>query len=93
MIYEKDNNGRAYAKLNQLRVGQMVQVDGGFNCIPAGKKRKVKTHEGELCIDCYNEKHMLYGQLQEDHNTLTGIYPDYKKNHGFSQDQELETEF
>lgn len=31
----KDKNGREYAKLSELKVGDKLEIDGGFTCMGA----------------------------------------------------------
>jgi len=72
-----DANGRAYAKLSQLKVGDKVQVDDGFTCLKPNSIKTVRVANGQgLHICCKAGHHMLEGQLDEDDNdTLIGIYP------------------
>ncbi len=70
----KDANGREWARLSQLAPGDFVYVDGGFTCISDGETRKVKYSPGGLFIDCDHGHHFLSGQLENDGDSLIGIY-------------------
>lgn len=71
-----DTNGRAYARLSQLQIGDQVQVDAGFRCIPSGKTLQVAADpSGNLFIQCTAGMHFLDGQMDVDHDTLVGVYP------------------
>lgn len=86
----KDNLGRAYARLSELRPGQLVQVDDGFEgCFPPWSTLPVvEGADGELALphndpECgacegSNEDgpclHYLAGQLADDNDSLIGIY-------------------
>lgn len=96
-----DTSGRPYAKLSKLQAGAKVQVDGGFTCILAGAVLEVKRKHDELYIDCCGsectciedlskpstDEHYLSGQLDEDNDTLIGVYPDVVIDHDFKQEQ------
>lgn len=71
----KDKKGRAYAKLSQLKAGQMVWVDGGFTCLPPWTKREVKQDADGLYIDCSEGTHHLAGQADDGEHCI-GIYPE-----------------
>ena len=70
-----DKNGREWARLSQLAPGDFVRVDEGFTCISDGAKREVKYSPGGLFIDYDHGHHFLSGQLEDDGDSLIGIYP------------------
>lgn len=69
-----DLQGRPYAKMSDLKVGDIIQVDGDFTCIPANAKRTVRLLHGELYLDYSCGAHLLCGQEEDDCDTLIGIY-------------------
>ena len=85
-----DLKGRDYAKLSGLKPGMFVQVDGDFDCIEAGATREVKrdpdaarrapiqgtfTSHFALYVDCACGGHCLEAQIDDDGDSLLGIYP------------------
>ena len=86
---QTDNHGREYARLSELKAGDLVQVDGDyFVCedvqeIPSWAIMKVKAcDDGTLYIDCLNEGEVkpypldICGDFSEggDADDLVGIY-------------------
>lgn len=74
----KDKQGREYARLSKLKVGDMVEVDGDFDCMRPGSRHMVQRDEddGDLYISCDAESHKLDGQVSDgDGDSLIGIYP------------------
>lgn len=72
-----DKTGRHYAKLNDLKPGDRVQVDDGFTCIPLWSEKEVRADQsGDLWIKCRRGQHYLDGQLDYNGDTdaLVGIY-------------------
>lgn len=84
-----DIQGRPYARLSQLRVGDLVIVDGDFDgCFIPWSKREVVNVEGYLALihnapecgacggtpDEGDCPHTLDGQLDADTDALIGIY-------------------
>lgn len=67
-----DLNGRPYAKLSELRVGDKVMVDGGFSCMHDGDVKIVKEKDG-LYIDCRYGHHHLHALATDDEHCI-GIY-------------------
>lgn len=85
----QDVRGREYAKLSQLKPGDLVQVDEGFeDCFtPWSVLPVVRDESGELglvhnapeCGACGGHDegdciHSLEGQIMEDGDSLVGIY-------------------
>jgi len=72
---DTDKNGKPWAKYGALRPGDHVIVADGFDCMPAGAMLEVQgnSHEG-LWISCSHGRHSLLGQLDDDDNSLLGIY-------------------
>lgn len=71
-----DKNGRPYAKLSELKVGDKVEVDGNFDCMRKGEIKEIKKYrDGSLIIDCNSKNgHWLEGQKDEGSDSLIGIY-------------------
>lgn len=72
-MHSHDNVGRAYAKLSELRAGSNVIVDDSFTCMKPWSKHVVRADKS---IDCDCGRHGLDGQLQDDGDTLIGVYHD-----------------
>lgn len=73
-VTPNDLHGRPYAKLSLLCEGMTVKLDGDFTCCPAGPVTLRLDKEG-LYFPCAAGHHYLDGQLQEDCDTLIGVYP------------------
>lgn len=76
---ESDTYGRPYARLSELRPGDRVIVDDGFECMGRWTEREVyQTHdvadEPTMAIKCRSGGHTLDGQLAADGDSLIGIY-------------------
>lgn len=76
-----DVNGRPYARLEQLKPGDMVELDDGFTCHEAGiveVKEDADEPDDTLYFDCVDDdgrphRHHLVGQLDDD-GFLVGVY-------------------
>lgn len=69
-----DNSGRAYAKIDDVKVGSKLECDGGFDCMKEGEIRHVQMDRtGELYIRCKEGDHALCGQIKGKH--YVGLYP------------------
>lgn len=64
--------GRKYATIRSLRSGDIVQVDGGFNCMPAWSLKRVFKDRKGLYIKCRHARHYLDGQ--RDYEVYVGLY-------------------
>ena len=75
-----DTFGVPWAHITTCKEGQTVKCDGGFDCIPEGEKRTIKSDSRfkdrfqSLYIYCAEGKHFLSGQVGED-GELIGLYP------------------
>lgn len=70
----KDKQGRTYARLSGLKVGDKVLVDDGFTCMkPWSRHRVQKGPSGDLFIPCRHGQHYLDGQLKGK-DSLVGVY-------------------
>lgn len=70
----QDKQGREYAKLSQLKPGDCLQADSGFECMSPRELFEVKQHDcGELYINCRDGKHFLVGQT-DNNEDIIGLY-------------------
>jgi hypothetical protein len=80
-------DGRPWAKLSELKPGDVLIADGDFDCVTAGEECEVKADEGgALYVDCAGPigpeepqqepgKHLLDGQLSDvDGDSLVGFW-------------------
>lgn len=68
----RDTAGRVYARLADLKSGDVVEVDAGFDCMDMGTHPIVDDGAG-LAIPCACGHHDLDGQLN-DNGYLVGVY-------------------
>lgn len=77
--------GREYARLSQIRAGDMIEIDAGFTCREAGPALVLADKDGRLCFACSGgdapsrifrraDRHMIDGQVGDDDDHLVGIY-------------------
>ncbi len=61
-------------KLEDLKAGDVVEIDGGFDCMDAGE-HTVFHHENGLYLKCRAVKHFLEGQedFDEEGGELVGV--------------------
>ena len=72
---QTDILGRPYAKLSELRVGDKVVVDDGFDYMaPWSELQVFEDERGELAIVCNEGQHTLDGQIMDDGDSLMGVY-------------------
>lgn len=70
-----DKQKRPYAKLSELKAGDVVTVDGDFTCIEPWSQRTVyEDEQRNLCIECDEGSHALSGQADDDGEHLIGVY-------------------
>jgi hypothetical protein len=72
MVKTHDSHGTEWAKLSELKPYEMVRLDGGFTCSPAGKARLSQDESG-LFFQCRDGKHYIAGQA-DDGEHCVGIY-------------------
>lgn len=70
MANGKDKQGREYAKVANVKAGDLIQVDGDFGCI---KPWSVLQVQKGLYITCEDGLHDLASQIEDDF--YVGIYP------------------
>ena len=68
-----DKNGKPYAKLSDLKEGDVVIPDGGFDCMAKGDHRKIIADGDRLYVNCGKGQHFLDGQDDGD-GYLVGLY-------------------
>lgn len=69
-----DLKGREYAKTQDLKEGDVIEVDSDFTCIAEGQKRKVHKDKNGLYFSCGSGHHSLDGQLSDNGLYYIGIY-------------------
>lgn len=67
-----DVNGRPYAKLSELRAGDYIELDEGFDCHGKGLAQLSKD-DGRLFFPCSEGHHYLDGQA-DDGEHCVGVY-------------------
>ena len=66
-------------KLKDLKAGDVVEVDGGFDCMKAGEhtvhSHKGNSDYGRLYLPCLSGLHFLDGQenFDEENGDLVGV--------------------
>ena len=68
-----DTIGKPWAKLSELKPGDILIPDGGFTCMKEGARMKVvKDKDGSLFLPCNCGGHSLDGQA-DDGEHLVGL--------------------
>ena len=69
-----DAQGRPYAKISELKAGDIIELDDGFTCAVAGQ-RVLKTTSRGLAFDCDEGEaaHAIDGQADDGEHCI-GIY-------------------
>lgn len=70
-----DTNGREYARLSNLKAGDVVDLDGGFTCGISSRRLPVEADSSGLYVPCGEGKHYLDGQIDDAGDHLIGVYP------------------
>ena len=72
----KNTTGRLYAKKADVKVGSILEPDGGFDCMECGAHLTVEAGEGNsLHVPCATGFHNLDGQLiGTDGSYYIGLY-------------------
>ena len=68
-----DRQGRPWAKLSELKVGDIVELDGGFTCQEAGVATVHSDEDEKLYFICGDGRHYLSGQA-DDGEHCVGVY-------------------
>lgn len=69
-----DKQNRPYAKLSELKAGDHVELDNGFDCHVMGVATIHADDRGDLYFACHYGKHYIADQA-DGGGTLIGIYP------------------
>lgn len=70
-----DLQGREYARIADVKTGDMLEDDGGFGCLDGVSKHVVQADmNGQLFIPCDEGQHYLDGQV-DDGDHCVGLYP------------------
>lgn len=75
-----DTAGRPYAALDELRDGQRIELDSGFDCVTHEADRPTTAtvltdEQGRRYFVCRHGRHYLDGQLDDvDGRSLIGVY-------------------
>lgn len=69
-----DTQGRPYARLSELRAGDRVVLDDGFDCMDGWEEQALLEDNLGLHVTCELERHYIDAQLEPDGDTLVGIY-------------------
>ena len=67
-----DKSGRPWAKISEVKVGDLLEPDGGFDCLECGAHLMVFHDSDGLFIKCSEGHHYLDGQIEGDH--YIGLY-------------------
>ncbi len=66
---------RDFAKYDDLKPGDCVEVDDGFDCIDPGAIRYINYMEGNgLYMYCRHGMHFLSAQVNDSTGTVIGCY-------------------
>lgn len=68
-----DKNGREYAKLSQLQVGDEIELDAGFTCRGTGPTFVRLDKHDQFYFLCNEGHHVLKGQADNGED-LIGVY-------------------
>lgn len=68
-----DKNGSPWAKLSELREGDMIEIDGDFTCHKAGACIVHVGPDGRPWFTCNEGEHYLEGQA-DDGIHCVGVY-------------------
>lgn len=73
-----DKAGTPWAKLSDVKEGDVLITDGGFTCMGGGERKVVRRDQSrpdgmQLYLDCREGGHYLDGQA-DDGEHLVGLY-------------------
>lgn len=69
----RDKSGRPWAKLSELKAGDVVETDSGFPCMTTGRYTVYEDRKGELTVSCLEGKHYLCGH-DPACDSIVGVY-------------------
>lgn len=67
-----DTKGRPWAKLSELKAGDKIELDSGFNCAGPGPT-EVHASDHGLYFECSEGHHYLHDQA-DDGEHCVGVY-------------------
>ncbi len=67
-----DKQGREYARLSELKVGETIEVDKTFAGVE--KYRTILEDGGRLWVLCNEGQHFLDDEVMSDGDSLVGVY-------------------
>jgi len=69
-----DIQGHQYAKVDDVKAGDTVTVDGDFTCMAPWSQHVVQADKDGLFIACGAGGHDLSGQIDDNGEYYLGIY-------------------
>jgi hypothetical protein len=63
---------REFARIGKVRSGDILEADGGFDCMKKGELLPVLSQEDKLYVRCKQGRHYLSGQ--ESGHFYVGLY-------------------
>ena len=75
-MYDTETNISKFCKFADLKVGDIVKVDAGFDCLKAGAQLEVKAHpmDRKLGVMCDKGFHNLESQVDDENGVCVGIW-------------------
>jgi hypothetical protein len=68
-----DTQGRPWAKLSEIKSGDVLTIDSGFTCMAQGERKLVEIIAGECYVRCNHGMHYL-NDSADDGEHLVGFY-------------------
>ena len=73
MCNSHDTYGRPWAKLSEVKAGDWLRSDAGFDCLSTEAEVEVQQHPTGLFVVCSEGMHFIEGQA-DDGEHLVGFY-------------------
>ena len=70
----QDKFGFTYANIDDIKVGDILLVDGDFECMKPWSLKEVFSDEGGFYLRCNEGKHYLY---EDEDGYVVGVYLPY----------------
>jgi len=61
-------------KLSEIKTGDVLEADGGFDCMDEGTRYTVEEDDAALFVNCREGKHYLDGQVDVPGGDLVGLH-------------------
>lgn len=74
MASKTDAHGRAYATVAEIKAGDILEPDDGFDCMLCGDVLTVQDDGNQLYVPCSQGRHFLDGQVGVDTDDGTVFY-------------------